>query len=152
MKIKMQFGPAKTAIIAVVAVVSLALIILDALLLGGVFGEAVNVPVASVSLVAGVIIFVASLSLVLGSHYTLGDTEFKGVFGFFYTMEIPYALVISVRQNSQNNQVIVNVENQKGGMTSVTLYLKGETANHVAKEIATKSGMLVDYFAPEDKK
>ena len=59
----MQFGPAKTAIIAVVAGVSLALIILDALLLGGVFGEAVNVPVASVSLGAGVLILVASVAL-----------------------------------------------------------------------------------------
>lgn len=152
MKFKMQFGAGKTAVVSVVSAVSLMLIVLDALLLARVFGEAVNVPVASVSLVAGVIILVAILSLVLGSHYTLGDTEFKGVFGFFYTMEIPYTSVISVRQNSQNNKVIVNVENQKGGITSVTLYLKGETANHVAKEIATKSGMLVDYFAPEDKK
>ena len=109
MKIKMQFGPAKTAIIAVVAVVSLALIILDALLLGGVFGEVVNVPVASVSLGAGVLLIVASISLLFFSNYTLGEESFKGVFGFLYAMEVPYSSVISVRENTLTKQVLVNV-------------------------------------------
>ena len=68
MKIKMQFGPAKTAIIAIVAGVALVLMILDALLLGGVFGEDVNVPVASISLVAGAIILASTLSLLFGSQ------------------------------------------------------------------------------------
>lgn len=152
MKIKMQFGPAKTAIIAVVAGVSLALIILDALLLGGVFGEAVNVPVASVSLGAGVLILVASVALLFFSNYTLGEESFKGVFGFLYAMEVPYSSVISVRENTLNKQVLVNVQNEKGGMSSFTLNLTGDNADAVAKEIALKSGMLVDYYSPEIKK
>ena len=152
MKIKMQFGALKTAIIAGVAGVSMVLIVLDALLLGGVFGEAVNVPVASVSLGAGVLLMVASLSLVLGSSYVLNDESFKGNFGFFYTLEVPYTSVVSVRENSVTKQVTVSVENTKGGMSSFNLNLTGDNADFVAKEIASRSGMLVEYYAPEKNK
>ena len=152
MKIKMQFGPAKTALMAVVAGVSVALIILDALLLGGVFGKAVNVPVASVSLAMGVIVLIASLTLLLSSKYIIGDESIKGVFSFLYTMEIPYTSIISIRQNSDTNQVFISVQNSKGGMSTLTLNLTGENADYVAKEIGAKSGMLIDYYSTERKK
>ena len=151
MKIRMQFGPAKTAIIAVVAGVSLALIVLDSLLLGGVFGKAVNVPVASVSLAMGVIVLVASLTLIFSSKYIIGDQSFKGVFSFLYTMEIPYEAIISIRQNTITKQVFISAQNSKGGMSTLTLNLTGEDADFVAKEIASKSAMLIDYYSPEKK-
>ena len=151
MKIRMQFGPAKTAIIAVVAGVSLALIVLDSLLLGGVFGKAVNVPVASVSLAMGVIVLIASLTLILCSKYVIGDQSFKGVFSFLYTMEIPYEAIISIRQNTITKQVFISATNSKGGMSTLTLNLTGEDADFVAKEIASKSAMLIDYYSPEKK-
>lgn len=151
MKIKMQFGGLKTGIIAAIAGVSLVLIVIDALLLGGVFGEAVNVVVASISLVAGAIIFVSSLTLLFGSKYVIGEETIKCVFGFFYTVEIAYTSVISVRQNVVSGQVFVSVENQKGGMSSLTLNLSKDNGEVVAKEIATKSKMLVDYYTPDKK-
>ena len=151
MKIRMQFGPAKTAIIAVVAGVSLALIVLDSLLLGGVFGKAVNVPVASVSLAMGVIVLIASLTLIFSSKYIIGDQSFKGVFSFLYTMEIPYEAIISIRQNTITKQVFISAQNSKGGMSTLTLNLTGENADFVAKEIASKSAMLIDYYSPEKK-
>ena len=151
MKIRMQFGPAKTAIIAVVAGVSLALIVLDSLLLGGVFGKAVNVPVASVSLAMGVIVLIASLTLIFSSKYIIGDQSFKGVFSFLYTMEIPYEAIISIRQNTITKQVFISAQNSKGGMSTLTLNLTGEDADFVAKEIASKSAMLIDYYSPEKK-
>ena len=151
MKIRMQFGPAKTAIIAVVAGVSLALIVLDSLLLGGVFGKAVNVPVASVSLAMGVIVLIASLTLIFSSKYIIGDQSFKGVFSFLYTMEIPYEAIISIRQNTITKQVFISATNSKGGMSTLTLNLTGENADFVAKEIASKSAMLIDYYSPEKK-
>ncbi|MBR5174052.1 MAG: hypothetical protein IKW16_03805 [Clostridia bacterium] len=151
MKIRMQFGPAKTAIIAVVAGVSLALIVLDSLLLGGVFGKAVNVPVASVSLAMGVIVLIASLTLIFSSKYIIGDQSFKGVFSFLYTMEIPYEAIISIRQNTITKQVFISATNSKGGMSTLTLNLTGEDADFVAKEIASKSAMLIDYYSPEKK-
>ncbi|MBO7222363.1 MAG: hypothetical protein J6V37_04865 [Clostridia bacterium] len=152
MKIRMQFGPAKTAVIAVVAGVSLALIVLDSLLLGGVFGKAVNVPVASVSLAMGVIVLIASLTLIFSSKYIIGDQSFKGVFSFLYTMEIPYEAIISIRQNTITKQVFISATNSKGGMSTLTLNLTGEDADFVAKEIASKSAMLIDYYSPEKKK
>ena len=148
MKIKMQFGAVKTAIIASITGISLVLIVLDALLLGGVFGDTINVPVASVSLGAGVIILVASLSLLLGSQYIVGKEGFKMMFGFFYSVEVFYASVISVKENSTTNQVFVSVQNAKGGISNFALNLTGENADMVAKEIATRSGMLVDYYSP----
>ena len=151
MKIRMQFGPAKTAIIAVVAGVSLALIVLDSLLLGGVFGKAVNVPVASVSLAMGVIVLIASLTLIFSSKYIIGDQSFKGVFSFLYTMEIPYEAIISIRQNTVTKQVFISAQNSKGGMSTLTLNLTGEDADFVAKEIASRSAMLIDYYSPEKK-
>ena len=151
MKIRMQFGPAKTAVIAVVACVSLALIVLDSLLLGGVFGKAVNVPVASVSLAMGVIVLIASLTLIICSKYVIGDQSFKGVFSFLYTMEIPYEAIISIRQNTITKQVFISATNSKGGMSTLTLNLTGEDADFVAKEIASKSAMLIDYYSPEKK-
>ncbi|MBO5654653.1 MAG: hypothetical protein J6S32_01315 [Clostridia bacterium] len=151
MKIRMQFGPAKTAVIAVVAGVSLALIVLDSLLLGGVFGKAVNVPVASVSLAMGVIVLIASLTLIICSKYVIGDQSFKGVFSFLYTMEIPYEAIISIRQNTITKQVFISATNSKGGMSTLTLNLTGENADFVAKEIASKSAMLIDYYSPEKK-
>ena len=151
MKIRMQFGPAKTAIIAVVAGVSLALIVLDSLLLGGVFGKAVNVPVASVSLAMGVIVLIASLTLIFSSKYIIGDQSFKGVFSFLYTMEIPYEAIISIRQNTITKQVFISAQNSKGGMSTLTLNLTGEDADFVAKEIASRSAMLIDYYSPEKK-
>ena len=151
MKIRMQFGPAKTAIIAVVAGVSLALIVLDSLLLGGVFGKAVNVPVASVSLAMGVIVLIASLTLIFSSKYIIGDQSFKGIFSFLYTMEIPYEAIISIRQNTITKQVFISAQNSKGGMSTLTLNLTGENADFVAKEIASKSAMLIDYYSPEKK-
>lgn len=151
MKIRMQFGPAKTAIIAVVAGVSLALIVLDSLLLGGGFGKAVNVPVASVSLAMGVIVLIASLTLIFSSKYIIGDQSFKGVFSFLYTMEIPYEAIISIRQNTITKQVFISAQNSKGGMSTLTLNLTGEDADFVAKEIASKSAMLIDYYSPEKK-
>ena len=151
MKIRMQFGPAKTAIIAGVAGVSIVLIVLDSLLLGGVFGKAVNVPVASISLALSVVILVASLTLLLSSKYIIGNESFKGVFGFLYTMEIPYTSIISIRQNTITKQVFISAQNSKGGMSTLTLNLTGENADFVAKEIASKSAMLIDYYSPEKK-
>ncbi|MBR7162465.1 MAG: hypothetical protein IKD35_00670 [Clostridia bacterium] len=151
MKIKMQFGPAKTAIIAIVAGVALVLMILDALLLGGVFGEDVNVPVASISLVAGAIILASTLSLLFGSQYVILDDKFKAVFSFLYIVEVQYTAVLDVRQNTVDKQVSVDVKNNKGGVSTLILNLTGDSADEVAKEIASRSGMFVEYYSQEKK-
>ena len=151
MTIKMQFGPAKTAIIAIVAGVALVLMILDALLLGGVFGEDVNVPVASISLVAGAIILASTLSLLFGSQYVILDDKFKAVFSFLYIVEVQYTAVLDVRQNTVDKQVSVDVKNNKGGVSTLILNLTGDSADEVAKEIASRSGMLVEYYSQEKK-
>ena len=151
MKIKMQFGPAKTAIIAIVAGVALVLMILDALLLGGVFGEDVNVPVASISLVAGAIILASTLSLLFGSQYVILDDKFKAVFSVLYIVEVQYTAVLDVRQNTVDKQVSVDVKNNKGGVSTLILNLTGDSADEVAKEIASRSGMFVEYYSQEKK-
>ena len=152
MKIKMQFGVAKTVIIAVVALISLVLIVIDALLLGGVFGDMVNVPVASISLVAGAIILATALALLFGSRYVISDHKFRAEFSFLYIVDVPYTAVLNVRQNTATKQVIVDATTLKGTATSITLNLTGDNADAVAKEIASRSGMLVEYFVEEKKR
>ena len=149
MKIKMQFGAVKTAIVAVVAFISLALIILDALLLAGVFGDTVNVPVASISLVAGAIILATTLFLLFGSRYVISEDKFRAEFGFLYIVDVPYTAVLNVRENTATKQVFIDAKTLKGAVTTMTLNLTGDIADAVAKEIASKSGMLVEYFVEE---
>ena len=149
MKIKMQFGAVKTAIVAVVAFISLALIILDALLLGGVFGDTVNVPVASISLVAGAIILATTLFLLFGSRYVIAEDKFRAEFSFLYIVDVPYTAVLNVRENTATKQVFIDAKTLKGAATTMTLNLTGDIADAVAKEIASKSGMLVEYFVEE---
>ncbi len=151
MKIKMQFGTAKTAIMALVALVAVALIIIDALLIAGVFGAIVNVPVTCVSLVAGVLILVFDLALLLGSYYEFADDKFIAVFALFYKVEILYTAVTSVRQDTLKGVASISVVNDKGGMSDLQLNLQGGTADNVAKDLATKSGILVEYYAEEKK-
>lgn len=151
MKIKMQFGTVKTMIISLVALLAVALIVVDALLLAGVFGDLVNVPVTCVSLVTGVLILAFDLALLLGSYYEFADDKFIANFALFYKVEILYTAVTSVRQNTEKGVANVSVVNDKGGMSDLQLNLQGGTADKVAKELATKSGILVEYYTEEKK-
>ena len=151
MKIKMQFGTVKTLIVSAVALFAVALIIVDALLLAGVFGDTVNVPVTSVSLVTGVLILAFDLALIFGSYYQVADEKFIAIFALVYKVEIPYDAITAIRQDTESGVVNVNVVNDKGGMSDLQLSLQGGTADQLAKELAVKSQMLVEYYKGEKK-
>ncbi len=143
----MNFGLVKTTLLALVSVVCVALIIIDALLIGGVFGRANGKIVAGVSMAAGFIILGACLLVLFGSYYQLKDHHFVAVLGFFKD-KIDYDSVDGIRQNTVTKEVFVGVSDDKG-MTVISLNLTGVTADKFASDLAGKCGLLIDYFSPD---
>lgn len=150
MKFKMNFGQLKTALLIVVMITALSLVVVDALLLGGVFGGAANEVVAGVSLSVGALILVGVVVIFFNSHYAFQDKCVKAVMGVFVD-KINYDQVVGIRQNVVTKEVFVGVEDKKGNVVPVAIFLTGTNADRFATELASRCGMLVDYFSPEKK-
>ena len=152
MKFKMYFGKIKTALFAMVMIIALALIVVDILLLSHVFGNAVNEVVAGVSMGAGALIFVGCALTLFYSNYELKDDHLKCVLAVFCD-KIKYESIAGIRQNTVTKEVFVAVEDDKGDVFVSSLNLDPATADKMARELACKCGMLVEYYSPKtDKK
>ncbi len=147
MKAKMNFGIVKTTILALIALVCVALIIVDILLLAGIFGDRANDVVAGVSLAAGAIMLGVCMWMLLGSFYEVKEDYFKAVLGPFRD-KISYDSIDAVRQNTVTKEVFVAINDEKGSSV-ISLNLLGDKADKMAMELANKCGVLVEYYSPE---
>lgn len=150
MKFKMNFGTLKTALLGIMIALAFAVVILDVLLLAGVFGDGANKVVAGVSMGICLLMAGAFMAVLFGSHYGLKDDHLKVSFGIF-SDKVKYSSVTLIRQNLDTKEVYIAVDEGRAVPAYVKINLVGAEADKFASELAGKCGMLVDYFTPEKK-
>ena len=150
MKFKMNFGTLKTALLGIVTSLAFAVVIVDVLLIAGVFGDGANKVVAGVSMGICLLMAGAFIAVLFGSHYQLKEDHFKISFGVIWD-KVKYSSVTLIRQNVDTKEVYLALEDERGVPTYATINLVGAEADKFASELAGKCGMLVDYFTPEKK-
>jgi hypothetical protein len=151
MKFKMYFGKVKTALLVAVMLTAIALIVVDALLFAGVFGESVNEVVTGVSMGAGVVILAGCILTLFVSGYHFEDDHLKCVLAVFVD-KIAYDDVVGIRQNVETKEVFLAVEGKDGNRTVISLNVAPDKADQMASTLAVKCKMLVEYYSPKINK
>ena len=104
----MFFGYVKTVLIALVALLGLAIIALDIVMISGKVAHfaTTNVAIASVSLAAAALIDIFALLLLFNSRYTLKDDGISVVIAVFFD-KVPYDEVRTISVNAVTDEVFV---------------------------------------------
>ena len=111
----MNFGLFKTILMIIVLLGSIAISILDILMIVGVGSLATSsIAVASISLVAAVLISICALLLIFNSYYKFKDQYLLIVLGFFCD-KLNYDNIVNIKQNSITKEIylIYNSENEE---------------------------------------
>ena len=154
MRIRMNFGMAKTVIIALVIVFALALMGVDIAMLAGAPGVSTSMPaVAGVSLAASVVIAAAGVLLLVNSYYKFADDKLVIVLGIFKDV-VPYENVTAVRQNGETREVYLFAKGKKiqDGETVIRFSVDKNKVDDVISAIqSSMPEMIIEVFTPESK-
>ena len=154
MKIRMTFGTVKTVIMYAIIVVALALSALDIAMLAGALGVTPMPAIAAVSLVASVIIAVASALVLFGSFYRFEEDRLVITLGFFKDV-IMYEDVIEIRQDGNTRELyIVSKLGKIGDAQNVVKFSVDKKKIDELIEAVKNAmpDMIIEVFTPTEKK
>jgi len=154
MKIRMTFGTVKTVMMYAIIVVALALSALDIAMLAGALGVTPMPAIAAVSLVASVIIAVASALVLFGSFYRFEEDRLVITLGFFKDV-IMYEDVIEIRQDGNTRELyIVSKLGKIGDAQNVVKFSVDKKKIDELIEAVKNAmpDMIIEVFTPTEKK
>lgn len=150
----MFFGYVKTVLIALVALLGLAIIALDIVMISGKVAHfaTTNVAIASVSLVAAALIDIFALLLLFNSRYTLKNDGISVVIAVFFD-KVPYDEVRTISVNAVTDEVFVAWCKPSGEQTVFRLNLRRDDSRAVLAVLSEKCAFAtVETFSPPEKK
>ncbi len=158
MKFRLDLGKVKTIILAAVALISVAVIIFDIVLLAGAGNIRTSNPVVvSVGLAAAGLVAFFALMLIFNSYYKLDKENIVAVMGFFVS-RINYDSIVTVRQNSQTKMVSLELslngtDEQILGSdtTEVTLNVRAVDSDIFLDELKKHCDAIIEIITPEKK-
>ena len=148
----MFFGYVKTVLIALVALLGLAIIALDIVMISGKVAHfaTTNVAIASVSLAAAALIDIFALLLLF--RYTLKDDGISVVIAVFFD-KVPYDEVRTISVNAVTDEVFVAWCKPSGEQTVFRLNLRRDDSRAVLAVLSEKCAFAtVETFSPPEKK
>lgn len=151
MKFRMNFGIAKTIILAVIAAGALAIIGVDIAMLAG--ENTAEPAIAGVSVGAATLIAVASLLVLFNSYYKFKDGQLVTVLGFFVD-KIDYNDLVCVKQNSEMREIylITKGVKQTDGEISFRVNIPTQKVDDFIASLRDKIGdIIVEVYTPEKK-
>lgn len=150
MKIKMNFGIVKTAILALVICACFVIIGIDIALLVGTETFAPSNPVVpSVSIAAATIIVIAAFLMLFNSEYRFENDCLKVRLCVFVD-KIKYDEIDLVKQNSLTKDLYVIIAGEK--VQGLNVLLKGDKVDKFLSALKEKRGdLIVEIYTPEKK-
>lgn len=154
MKFRMFFGAVKTACIALVIAIGVAVIILDSVMLSGAVSALTtsNTALAWASLVAGAIITVFAVLMLFNSYYKFDDDEFAVVFGVFVD-RIEYDEVEEIFVTVDEYEIFLSYRRAGKAPANLRLYLSPTRRKEMLAELEKKCAFaVVHYIQPPAEK
>lgn len=154
MKFRMYFGGVKTACVAVVIAIGIAVIVLDSVMLSGAVSTLTtsNTALAWVSLVAGALIAVFAALLLFNSYYKLNDDELVVVFGVFVD-RIAYGEVEEIFVTVDGCEIFLSCRRAGKSPVNLRLYPTPSRSKDILSELEKRCAFAVVHYIqpPADK-
>ncbi len=159
MKFRFDLGKVKTIMLAAIALISVAVIVFDIILLAGAGNLRTSNPVVvGVGLAAAGLVAFFALMLIFNSYYKLCEENILMVMGFFVS-RIYYESIVTVRQNSQTKMISLAVS--LDGLATepvlgadaidVTLNLRAVDSDKFLDELKKHCDAIIEIITPEKK-
>lgn len=150
MKFRMFFGAVKTALIALVVAIGVAVIVLDAVMLSGAVSAltAQNEALAAVSLVAGALIALFAALLLFNSHYRFTDSRLVSVCGVFVD-KFDYDDVEEIVVTVNTYEIFLRLRRADGSLSEIRVNVTAARGKDFLAEIEKRCARaVVSYVQP----